>query len=73
MHMLSSHRLWPGGIQLGESPSEERKIKRAIPTLEEFNRDRYMPFIKGYKKSWGSDDCYLRNHLLPKFGFLHLD
>ena len=25
------------------------------------------------KKSFGSDDSYLRNHLLPKFGALHLD
>jgi integrase len=32
-----------------------------------------MPFVKGYKKSWDSDDSYLRNHLLPKFGALHLD
>jgi len=60
-------------VVLGESPSEERKTKRLIPTLAEFAADRYMPFVKGYKKSWDSDDSYLRNHLLPKFGALHLD
>ncbi len=60
-------------VVLGGSPSEERKTKRNIPTLAEFARDRYMPFVKGYKVSWDSDDSYLRNHLLPKFGACHLD
>jgi integrase len=35
--------------------------------------ERYMPYVKGYKKSWNSDDSYLRNHLLPAFGKKHLD
>lgn len=60
-------------VVLGESPIEEKRTKRTIPTLAEFNTDRYMPFVKGYKKSWDSDDSYLRNHILPKFGHLHLD
>ena len=60
-------------VVLGEDPSEERKTKRTIPTLAEFTRDRYMPFVKGYKRSWDSDDSYLRNHILPKFGACHLD
>ena len=60
-------------VVLGESPAEERKIKRAIPTMAEFAEERYMPFVKGYKKSWDSDDSYLRNHVLPRFGSHHLD
>ena len=60
-------------VVLGEDPSEERKTKRTIPTLAEFARDRYMPFVKGYKRSWDADDSYLRNHVLPKFGSSHLD
>lgn len=60
-------------VVLGEDPSLERKTKRLIPTLAEFSESRYMPFVKGYKKSWDSDDSYLRNHLLPKYGTLHLD
>jgi len=60
-------------VVLGESPSEDRKAKRLIPTLAEFAAERYMPFVRGAKKSFGSDDSYLRNHLLPKFGSLHLD
>ncbi len=60
-------------VVLGENPAEERKVKRSVPTLLEYSQDRYMPFVKGYKKSWDSDDSYLRNHLLPAFGHLHLD
>lgn len=60
-------------VVLGESPAEERKVKRTIPTLDEFFQERYMPFIKGYKKSWSSDESYFRNHVQPKFGDCHLD
>ena len=60
-------------VVLGASPSDERMTKRAIPTLAEFSEQRYMPYVKGYKKSWDIDDSYLRNHVLPRFGALHLD
>lgn len=40
-------------VVLGENPAEEKATKRAIPTLAEFARDRYMPFIKGYRRCWG--------------------
>lgn len=60
-------------VVLGDSPVEERKIKRAVPTLSEFFRDRYMPFIKGYKRSWSSDESYYRSHLSSRFGSYHLD
>ena len=38
-------------VVLGESPSEERKTKRLIPTLAEFAESRCMPFVVGYKRS----------------------
>jgi len=60
-------------VVLGEDPSAERRKKRVVPTLAQFNEERYMPFIKGYKRSWESDDSYLRNHVLPRFGSMHLD
>ena len=60
-------------VVLGGSPSDERKAKRLIPTIAEFAAERYMPFAKGYKKSWTLDDSYLRNHILPQFGHRHLD
>jgi integrase len=60
-------------ISLGADPSEEKATLKAVPTFAEFAADRYMPFVKGYKRSWQSDDCYLRHHLLPAFGKKHLD
>ena len=60
-------------VVLGESPAEERKVKRTIPTIKAYAAETYMPFVKGYKKSWHTDDAYLRNHVLPKFGSCHLD
>ena len=32
-----------------------------------------MPHIKGYKRSWSTDETLLRNHILPKLGKLYLD
>ena len=60
-------------VILGENPAEERVAQRATPTFSEFVSERYMPFIKVDKRSWASDDSYLRNHLLPAFGKLPMD
>lgn len=60
-------------IALGEDPREERAALSQVPTLDHFIADRYMPYIKAYKRSWRADDSYLRNHILPRFGKSHLD
>jgi integrase len=60
-------------IALGGDPCEERTTARQVPTFADFMSERYMPYVKGYKKSWNSDDSYFRNHLLPAFGKKHLD
>jgi integrase len=60
-------------IALGIDPATEKAILRTVPTFANFMAERYMPFVKGYKRSWISDDSYLRNHLLPAFGNKYLD
>jgi integrase len=60
-------------IAIGIDPAAEKATQRSVPTFEAFMVERYMPFVKGYKKSWDSDDSYLRNHLLPAFGKKYLD
>lgn len=60
-------------VTLGEDPATDRATLRHVPTLEEFAQDRYLPFIKGYKRSWVCDLSLLRNHVLPQFGKQHLD
>lgn len=60
-------------VVLGENPAAEKRTLRLVPTLAEFCEERYMPFVKGDKRSWKSDESYLRCHILPKFGTYHLD
>jgi integrase len=58
---------------LGEDPQARRQELRAIPTLSEFIADKYLPFIKTYKRSWRTDETVLRIHVLPSLGKLALD
>jgi integrase len=58
---------------LGSDPQARRKELRAIPTLNELVRDRYLPHVKSYKRSWRTDETILRLHILPVFGALTVD
>ena len=58
---------------LGSNPQEERQQRRAIPTLQVFVNDHYLPFVKTYKRSWQTDETILRVHVLPHLGRLCLD
>jgi len=57
----------------GLDPKNHQTELRNVPTFAKFIDDNYMPYIKSYKRSWGTDECLLRNHLLPRFGAHHLD
>lgn len=59
-------------VSIGKNPVEERRVNRQIPTLNEL-AERYLDYAKTAKKSHDIDERYLRLHLLPKFGHLHLD
>lgn len=60
-------------IAMGDDPGEQKTAHRKAPTFGEFAKTNYMPYVQGYKRSWQSDDSYLRNHLLPFFGKKYLD
>ena len=60
-------------IAMGEDPKEQRAIAKAVPTFAAFIEERYLPYVKGYKKSWDSDQSYLSNHVLPAFGKKYMD
>jgi integrase len=60
-------------VVLGENPAVEKAALKKIPTLDEFTTDRYLPYIKGCKRSWETSVSVLKNHILPEFGRLHLD
>ena len=52
-------------VILGDDPVQEKRTLRTIPTLEEFAHERYLPYVKGAKRSWDTDESFLRNHVLP--------
>jgi len=58
---------------LGSDPQRERQERRSIPTLSAFVAQRYLPFVRTYKRSWQTDEIVLRVHVLPRLGHLFLD
>lgn len=56
----------------GRNPAQERKDKRQIPTVAELSV-QYLEYARSYKRSHDIDERYLRLHLLPRFGRMHLD
>ena len=60
-------------LLLGNDPLKIKREQRAVITFSEFAHERYLPYARGYKRSWQSDVSYLKNHLLPAFGKKFLD
>lgn len=60
-------------IAMGEDPLEQKAVKKAVLTVEDFFYNRYLVFAKGYKRSWDIDESVFRNHIKPKIGKKHLD
>jgi len=58
---------------LGADPAARRRELREIPTLAELVRDRYLPHVKAYKRSWRTDETVFRVHILPVLGSRPLD
>lgn len=62
-----------GQVALGEDPSAKPQRAVEVPTFAAFVRDRYMPYVQNYKRSWQTDECLLRNHVLPRWGDRAMD
>jgi integrase len=60
-------------IAMGEDPATKKAQLRQVPTFEVFVRTQYLPYVKGYKKSWQTDEGLLRNHVEPVWGKRHMD
>jgi integrase len=60
-------------IMYGEDPAEEKKSLRQIPTLAEFIRDVYLEHMKVTRRNYAPSVSFLKIHVLPRFGTLHLD
>ncbi len=59
-------------VSVGKDPVEQRQANRRIPTVNEL-AERYLEYARTYKRSHDIDERYLRLHLLPRFGKLHLN
>lgn len=59
-------------VSVGENPAEERHVTRRIPTIAEL-AERYLDYVRTYKRSHDIDERYLRNHVLPRYGKLHIN
>ena len=53
---------------LGADPQHKRREMRAVPQLNTFVQERYLPYVRTYKSSWQTDETVLRIHILPKLG-----
>ena len=52
---------------LGVDPQEN--IQQALgPKIKDFFLDKYMPYVKSYKRSWGTDLSMIKNHIVTKLG-----
>lgn len=60
-------------LAMGNDPKAQRKEAAETPTFAQFIEERYLPYVKGYKKSWKSDVSYLNNQILPVVGKKYLD
>jgi len=38
------------------------------PKIKDFFLQKYMPYVKSYKKSWDTDESMIRNHIVTKLG-----
>ncbi len=42
------------------------------PKVRDFFVEKYLPYVKSYKRSWGTDKSMILNHLVPKLGELYM-
>ena len=52
----------------GVDPQQEREKARAVPTVEEFVENDYLPHCRSSLRDFRSVESKLRNHILPRFG-----
>ena len=60
-------RSWLLKIIKGEDPQALQE-NAAGPTIEEFFKEKYLPYVRSYKRSWSTDESMLRNHVYPLIG-----
>lgn len=57
--------------KLGIDPQETIQVGLG-PKIQDFFLNKYVPYVKSYKRSWDTDESMIRNHIIPKLGELHM-
>jgi integrase len=60
-------------VSLGGDPAAEKAKLRAVPTVDEFVRDRYLPHVQERQRAAQNVAAYLRKRILPALGKKALD
>jgi hypothetical protein len=60
-------------VALGQDPLNIKDEQRQCPTFNEFFMNKYLPFVKVDKRSWGTDDSLYRNHIKEVFGDIKMN
>jgi integrase len=60
-------------VIMGQDPLDQKAAAKQVPTFAQFIDEQYLPHIKTYKRSWGTDVSILKNHLLPRFAKRYMD
>lgn len=60
-------------VSLGADPLAERERRRAVPTVEAFYRDRYLPYVQERLISADCVERYFRLRILPAIGGRAMD
>jgi integrase len=55
-------------ITNGFDPSEQARKRKEVPLFSEFVENRYLPYVKVYKRSWKQDEIMIAHHMLPIWG-----
>jgi len=60
-------------VRSGVDPSLKGEAPHVLGlTVEEFFNQKYLPYVKSYKRSWDTDECMIRLHLIPQLGQLYM-
>lgn len=60
-------------ITMGANPRGEEKARKAVPTLDKFHRDSYLPYVRPRKRSWRKDESLYRMYVAERFGETRLN
>lgn len=57
---------------LGEDLVLKRQQQANCPSFDTVFKEYYLPYVKTYKRSWGTDTSLYKNHIQPSIGHLSL-